>query len=433
MVTDVDDARARLRRIVQLIEAKEYYAVGGSPRYLATQRRRTLDATRAALLVIAAAAPIHVIALAMLHPAQLGFFLIVNGTLGATVLAAWWGMRHGLRRQPELVAFVASLSVLASVATTAVAGPRIVELAIAYTMFMPTLVALVIPWRTWTEVRWLATYAAGGLSLILFVPSATLPTSSRSDLVFALLVSVFASFIGHVLLFRDHVRTFSQVQAIASLHRRENSQRVELERVYRSLEITARTDELTQVGNRMKLEEDLISIRARIARTGRPVGLLEIDLDHFKSVNDHLGHLAGDAVLREVARAVRGAVRADDSVFRYGGEEFLIILGNIAGGVDAAGERLRVAVERLGLPHPGNPPFGLVTISVGAAPFGPADLSQTADEWFARVDAAMYEAKAAGRNRVAVAAALPMAASPAPEPATAGGLGALIGPAAALL
>lgn len=431
MVIDIEEARARLHGIVQLIEAKEYYAVGGSPRFLATQRRRTSDAARAAMLVVAAAAPIHVVVLSLLHPNQLGFLLIVNGTLGATVLAAWWGMRHGLRRRPELVAFAVSLSVLASVMATALAGPRIVELAIAYTMFMPTLVALVIPWRTWTEVCWLATYAAGGLLLIMFVPSASLQMSSRSDLVFALLVSVFASFIGHVLLFRDHVRTFSQVQAIARLHRRENSQRVELERVYRSLEITARTDELTQVGNRMKLEEDLISIRARIARTGRPVGLIEIDLDHFKSVNDHLGHLAGDAVLREVARAVRAAVRADDSVFRYGGEEFLIILGNIAGGVDAAGERLRLAVERLGLPHPGNPPFGLVTISVGAAPFGPADLAQTADEWFARVDAAMYEAKSAGRNRVAVATGLPMAASPAPEPASTGGKGVLIGPAAA--
>ncbi len=88
------------------------------------------------------------------------------------------------------------------------------------------------------------------------------------------------------------------------------------------------------------------------------------------------------------------------SVFRYGGEEFLVILGNIAGGVEPAGERVRLAVENLGLAHPGNPPFGLVTISVGAAALGPADLAQTADEWFARVDAALYTAKGAGRNCV---------------------------------
>ena len=68
-----------------------------------------------------------------------------------------------------------------------------------------------------------------------------------------MLVSLIASFVGHMLLFRHHVRLFSQMQAIGTLHRRESSQRVELERVYRSLEITARTDALTQVGNRMKL------------------------------------------------------------------------------------------------------------------------------------------------------------------------------------
>lgn len=433
MVTDMDDARARLRGIVQLIEAKEYYAVGASPRYLAAQRHRTRDAARAAMLVVAAAAPIHVLALSLLHPSAAGFLLLVNGVLGSTALTAWWALRRGLRQRPELVAFVVSIAVLLSVVATAVGGPRIVELAIAYTMFMPTLVALVIPWRTWTEVRWLATYAAGGLLLIIFVPSASLSASGRSDLIFALVVSVIASFIGHVLLFRNHVRSFSQMQSIARLHRRENSQRVELERVYRSLEITARTDELTQVGNRMKLEEDLVSIRARIGRTGRPVGLLEIDLDHFKAVNDHLGHLAGDAVLREVARAIRTAVRADDAVFRYGGEEFLIILGNIAGGVEAAGERLRLAVERLALPHPGNPPFGLVTISVGAAPFGPGDLAQSADEWFARVDAALYEAKGAGRNRVAVAAGVPMDSRPVEELVSVGSLSAFVSPSGGLL
>ena len=115
------------------------------------------------------------------------------------------------------------------------------------------------------------------------------------------------------------------------------------------------------------------------------------------------GHLAGDVVLRTVARAIRDAVRADDSVYRYGGEEFVVLLRETKGGVGLAGDRVRRAVERLGTAHPDNQPFGVVTVSVGAAEFGPLDLAENAEEWFARVDTALYAAKHAGRNRVAVA------------------------------
>lgn len=415
MVIDRDLVRARLRDIVQLVEAKEYYAVGGSRRFLAKQRRLTWGATRAAMLVVAAATPVQLLVLSLLHPAQAGFLLLVTVVLASLALTAWWALGHRLRHRPELVAFSVSLAVLFSVMGVALGGPQLVHLAIAYLMFLPTLVALVLPWRTWTEIRWLAAYATVGTLFIALVPSLALSIGDRSDLLVAMVVSLIASFTGHVLLFRHNVRIFDEMQAFGRLNRRENRQRVELERVYRSLEISARTDELTRVGNRMKLEEDLVAIRAGVGRTGRPIGLLEVDLDHFKAVNDHLGHLAGDAVLREVARAIQNAVRADDLVFRYGGEEFLIILGNIAGGVEPAGERVRLAVANLGLANPGNAPFGLVTISVGAAALGPADLVQTADEWFARVDAALYQAKAAGRNQVAVARDLVTERGPDPE------------------
>lgn len=412
MAIDFSAARAQLRRFAQLIEAREYYAVGGSRRFLAYQRRLTWGATRAAMLVVLAAAPIHVLILSLLHPAFAGFLLLVNGSVGILALGAWWALGRRLRQRPELVAFTITLAVMLGVIAVALGGPQLVALAIAYLMFLPTLVALVVPWRTWTEVRWLAAYAAAGALFITLVPSSVISPSDRSDLVVALATSLIASFTGHVLLLRHHIRTFSHIESIASLRRRENNQRVELERVYRSLEVTARTDELTRVGNRMKLEEDLVVARARLGRTGQPIGMLEIDLDHFKAVNDRFGHLAGDAVLREVARAISAATRADDSVFRYGGEEFLVILGNIAGGVEGAAERIRAAVEVLGLVNPGNPPDDVVTISVGAVALGLADLGHSSDEWFARVDGALYEAKGAGRNRVAIAHGLPEAHAP---------------------
>ncbi|HEX5824856.1 MAG TPA: GGDEF domain-containing protein [Candidatus Limnocylindrales bacterium] len=426
MLIDIDNPHARLRRIMQLIEAKEYAAVGGSRRYLAGQRRLTWRASRTALLVVAASAPGTAFVLSLLHPGHLGFLALVTGMMGGFALAAWWALGHGLRRRPELVLFAAALVVLFGMIALGLGGPKLVDLSFTYLIALPMMVALLIPWRTSTEIRWLAVNSVIGTAFVALVPASALSAGDRGDLVVALSTSLIGSFVGHKLLFRNHVTMFSQLQSIAHLHRSQNSQRVELERVYRSLEITARTDELTRVGNRMKLQEDLVTVRARVGRTARPIGILEIDLDHFKGVNDVLGHLAGDAVLRQVGSALRTAVRTEDLVFRYGGEEFLVILDSIAGGVEAAGERIRLAVENLGLAHPGNPPFGLVTISVGAAAFGPGDLAQNADEWFARVDAAMYAAKAAGRNQVAVADGSIAMPAPRPRPGVGHPIGSII-------
>jgi diguanylate cyclase (GGDEF)-like protein len=406
MAFTADDVRREIGNFVRLIEAKEYFAVAESRRFRAAQRRLTWSAARAGMLVIAVAAPIHVVVLSILHPSDATLIVAIDGSLGIVALAAWWALGRRLRHQAEAVSFAITLGIAFAAMVLAFSSPHTVALAIAYLMFLPTLVALVIPWRTYTEVRWLAVYGSATVAFLALVPAGpgvSLSLIDRSDLIVALVVMLAASFTGHVLLVRQQIRMFSQLQAIVRLHRSENSQRIELERVYRSLEVTARTDELTRVANRLRLDEDLVTVRARVGRTGRPFGMLEVDLDHFKAVNDRLGHLAGDAVLRRVAAVLRDTVRADDAVYRYGGEEFLVILGNIAGGVEAAAERVRLAVQDLGLAHPANEPHGVVTVSVGAVALGPADLDMTADEWFARVDGALYEAKAAGRNRIAVA------------------------------
>ena len=150
--------------------------------------------------------------------------------------------------------------------------------------------ALVLPWRSWTEVRWLAVY---GISVIvfftMFMPYGQLGLDDRRDLVLGVLVALTSAFAGHVLLIRHRVRSFVQVQALGRLQRHESHQRAELERVYQSLEVTARTDQLTGVGNRLKLEEDLRAVRGRLDRTGASFGILEVDLDRFKGVNDVSG------------------------------------------------------------------------------------------------------------------------------------------------
>lgn len=373
------------------------------------------------MLVIAFAAPLHIIVLALLHPAGAPYITVVDTALGAAALGGWWSLGRALRHWPEPVAFVISLAVGAAAMLLAVSGPHLVALSVGYLLFIPPVVALVLPWRSQAEVRWLAVY---GISVIVFfatvAPDGWLTVADRQDLVFALLVSLTAAFTGHVLVFRRQVRSFAQGQAVGRLQRRETRQWAELQRVNRSLEVTARTDELTGTGNRMRLDEDLKTARGRLARTGARFGLLEIDLDHFKAINDAFGHLAGDEVLRRVSKGLRDAVRSDDAVYRYGGEEFLVLLGDVSGGVFGAGERVRAAVEDLGLVNPANLPFEVVTVSVGASTISGADLAATNDEWFSRVDIALYQAKARGRNRVVVAQ--PTAAIGKIHPLRAGGL-----------
>jgi diguanylate cyclase (GGDEF)-like protein len=168
--------------------------------------------------------------------------------------------------------------------------------------------------------------------------------------------------------------------------------------LHRRLHRDARQDALTGLGNRHRLTEDLDAMRARAERYGHRWCVALLDLDRFKGYNDGAGHLQGDELLRRVGAALAGAARGGDTVYRYGGEEFLVLLPEQTLETAAlAGERLRTVVEDLALPHPAG---GVVTISVGVA--GPAEGGDP-EALVARADEALYAAKAAGRNRVEVA------------------------------
>jgi diguanylate cyclase (GGDEF)-like protein len=188
---------------------------------------------------------------------------------------------------------------------------------------------------------------------------------------------------------------------VTVLHEQLRDQRATLERLNRLLFDDARRDALTLLGNRLRLSEDLASAAARVERYGQRFCVALLDIDFFKRYNDALGHPAGDAALRAVGQALAGSVRAGDMVYRYGGEEFLILFAEQ--GIDTAAtalERVRRAVEGLRLPHPGNPPTSVITISAGLADSGPAEPLEVS-EWLRRADRALYQAKASGRNRLA--------------------------------
>jgi len=167
----------------------------------------------------------------------------------------------------------------------------------------------------------------------------------------------------------------------------------------------AQQDPLTGLYNRRHFEERLGSELAGAQRHGRPVSLLMCDVDHFKSINDAHGHLAGDEALKMVAFVLRGAVRKEDVLARYGGEEFVIVARETPlDGAQSLAERIRRAVEKSRCSWQGHE-LGVtvsigVTVSVGLAEFVPG---RTERELIEAADRALYLAKQAGRNRVVAA------------------------------
>ena len=161
-------------------------------------------------------------------------------------------------------------------------------------------------------------------------------------------------------------------------------------RLLSTLEGQALLDALTDVANRRQFERDLLTLQAMDA-------VVMVDIDHFKALNDTHGHAVGDAALREVAQRLSGELRGGDRAYRYGGEEFAVILRDVgASHLPAVAERLRAAVER----DPLLSVWSHVTVSVGAALMGkepPLDVVVQADR-------ALYQAKAAGRNRTVISA-----------------------------
>jgi diguanylate cyclase (GGDEF)-like protein len=168
-----------------------------------------------------------------------------------------------------------------------------------------------------------------------------------------------------------------------------------------TLRVQSIRDPLTNLFNRRYMEEMLEREVRWGERKLRPVGVIMLDIDHFKQVNDTFGHDAGDAVLREVGTLLQSKVRAVDVACRYGGEEFVLILPEASmENTRRRAEQLRESAKRHHISHEGKA-IGPVTISAGAAVF--PDHGSTAEAVIRAADAALYRAKVAGRDRVVVA------------------------------
>ncbi|HZL63824.1 MAG TPA: diguanylate cyclase [Thermoleophilia bacterium] len=174
----------------------------------------------------------------------------------------------------------------------------------------------------------------------------------------------------------------------------------ELLEAQHALEILASTDTLTGVLNRGAIVDELERVQDWAAREKSPFGLGMMDIDHFKLVNDTLGHAAGDVVLREVVRRALGVLRPYDTFGRFGGEEFLVLVPGAGGGkLSEVLERIRRAIGSTPIVVDGHEIT--VTVSIGGAVHD----TGSADHLIARADDAMYAAKGRGRDRILVAPA----------------------------
>jgi len=167
--------------------------------------------------------------------------------------------------------------------------------------------------------------------------------------------------------------------------------------LYHTAIAQAHRDPLTQIGNRAAFDHAMNQHLSSFERHDTNFSLMVIDIDYFKTVNDTFGHIAGDQVLKCVAGCIKNTLRRSDEVFRYGGEEFVVILGNTQqGGATFIAERIRKAIEDLQVELS---KMISVTVSIGIAASEKAD---KADQTLELADKALYQAKKSGRNQVVV-------------------------------
>jgi diguanylate cyclase (GGDEF)-like protein len=209
-------------------------------------------------------------------------------------------------------------------------------------------------------------------------------------------LAVYAGAMGS-LVWGKHILNKRHIQLFL-LNTREELRAARASRLNERLSSLAYTDPLTEIPSRRYFDEICASM-SDATKNLFPLSLCMIDIDHFKKLNDNLGHIQGDRCLRIIAKAIRQHLRTTDILARYGGEEFVLVLpGTTAAAAREAAERICGAIASLDHPNPGSP-FGRVTASFGVAtavapPLAVQSLLEAAD-------AALYRAKTAGRNRVA--------------------------------
>lgn len=396
----------RVRRIVRYLADA---SVVRQPRYRAWERRNVRTAARAGT---AAVVVIFLIGAALMSSvAPTVTLLNPPMALAGTFLYLALRWRSGPRRNPSGAALLLTILALTNSLLPLGFVSDASGILLAHVAIVIVASALFIPWNTVRHVAWLGICLAMVGGYVGLSSLAGLHATPIDQLITITIDSVLISFAGHLILQRQRRGMFLQRMQLRGLNRLAASQARDLRVLAVELREAARVDPLTGVANRLRLGEDLDMVAGRDVERGDGAVLM-IDIDRFKDYNDGHGHLAGDHVLRQVADALAANTRPSDRVYRFGGEEFLVLLPG-ASIIDAlaVAERQRAAVAELAIrtDRPARTEDDeVVTISVGVAPLGAGSSDQPAaraDEWLRAADTAMYESKMTGRNRVTVARA----------------------------
>jgi diguanylate cyclase (GGDEF)-like protein len=319
-----------------------------------------------------------------------GSFPILLGAAWAPWPARWTGpVAASARRRSWLLAVFAAAACSAAVVTAMTLSARSLPVLIhgvdtsamtrltAPVTLPLTLVALALAWRGTRDVRGPERWAPVVVQVCLADLVLTYTARTRYS------VGWYAG--------RTLTLAAAAVVVLATIHA--------LRRAKSQAQLDALLDPLTGLANRRSADQALTILLAGAYRSGTPLSVLALDIDHFKRVNDEHGHAAGDAVLRGIGAYLCSQVRRSDLAARVGGEELLLVLpGSDQEEALALAERIRRDVAHLPLPVQ-------VTLSTGVATSHPMDHS--ADELLARADGALYEAKRQGRDRVVVASCSP--------------------------
>ncbi|MEA2545851.1 MAG: hypothetical protein QOI09_1124 [Chloroflexota bacterium] len=403
-LTPESAARNRLQRLSRwLVDAE----VVGRPRYRAWERQHVRTATEAGAAVLIVVLLFDAAAMSSVAPRIMALNLPL-AVVGATLLLAL-RRRSGPRRNPTGAAILLGVMAVATSLLPLGLVPEAGTLQLAYVPLVVVASALFIPWNTVRHLTWLVICLVMVIGFVLSPFAARLGDGAIGDLLTITIDSVLVSLAGHLVLQRQRRSMFLQKMQLRDLNELAAQQGRDLRDLTDELREAARVDPLTGVANRLRLGEDLEMVAGRAIDRGQGAALM-IDIDRFKDYNDGHGHLAGDSVLRLVAEALAANTRPSDRVYRFGGEEFLVLLpGATIIDALAVAERQRLAVEDLAIrtDRPARTDEDeVVTISVGVATLelgSSDDPSTRADEWLRAADVAMYESKISGRNRVTVA------------------------------
>ncbi|HUZ69024.1 MAG TPA: GGDEF domain-containing protein [Candidatus Saccharimonadales bacterium] len=368
--------------------------------YRAAKRRTLRIATRIAGITALGFSLVNGLGMAVQSPerrATVFAFSAIQATIAVSAIVL---TRRHWRLPPIAIAFGLALSAIGTVLSMLVFDPESRVMSLMLLAMFPPAMALFLPWSVKIQALWLLAFAFALLAFATTALGAAIPAAEWIGVWGIFVVSGVTSLVGCASASSLRQRAFALQMQARRAHVQAVTREAELKRLNGELAQATRTDALTGLGNRLRLEAEIADAAAHAARYDKDSTIVMFDLDRFKDYNDALGHVAGDAALRSVAAAIAANVRVVDIVCRFGGEEFVVLMPeqSLDGGARVA-ERIRDAIEALQLhyPTPGGPQ--VLTTSAGIALLG-RGAAHGEDDILRTVDAALYRAKRAGRNRL---------------------------------